>query len=218
MKAISLKANKQINDTAKDNCLADDFLILNKKCSDKGDGRCEVLLCQEDNNTLECCDSFMAESKAEALLAIKSGGEGEEENSDYSSEQTFNLIRQAKMGDSAATTTLLIQNSPLIKSVIRYYKNKGVEYDDLYQLGCVGFLKAIKNFCFDFGVRFSTYAVPMIAGEVKRFLRDDGLIKVSRATKSLGQKINAFVEKAKTDSGESPSISEIAKHFNATAY
>ena len=84
------------------------------------------------------------------------------------------LIAKAKEGDEQAKTRLVEENSPLIKSVIRRYKNKGVEYDDLYQLGCIGFLKAIRNFSADFGVKFSTYAVPMIAGEVKRFLRDDG--------------------------------------------
>ena len=89
-------------------------------------------------------------------------------------DDTFDLIKKAQKGDIDAKELLLQKNSPLIKSVIRHYKNKGVEYDDLYQLGCVGFLKAINKFSQEFGVKFSTYAVPMIAGEVKRFLRDDG--------------------------------------------
>lgn len=97
-------------------------------------------------------------------------------------EEILNLIAKAQSGDKSASEQLIMQNSPLIKSVIRRYKNKGVDYDDLYQLGCVGFIKAIKNFSAAYDVRFSTYAVPMIAGEVKRFLRDDGLIKVSRAS------------------------------------
>ena len=99
------------------------------------------------------------------------------------------------------------------KSVIRRYKNKGVEYDDLYQLGCVGFIKAVRNFSTQYEVRFSTYAVPMIAGEVKRFLRDDGPIKVSRGTKTTAIKIARFVEEYKRDRGESPTIETIAAQF-----
>lgn len=91
----------------------------------------------------------------------------------------------------------MIHNSPLIKSIIRRYINKGVDYDDLYQLGSMGFLKAIKNFDTSYNVKFSTYAVPMIAGEVKRFLRDDGYIKVSRTLKILSNKINQFIENYK---------------------
>nr|MDE7395238.1 sigma-70 family RNA polymerase sigma factor [Clostridiales bacterium] len=108
-------------------------------------------------------------------------------------EVTIELIRQAQDGCEPAKTKLIEANSPLIKSVIRRYRNKGVDYDDLYQLGCMGFLKAIRNFSVSFGVKFSTYAVPMIAGEVKRFLRDDGYIKVSRSVKSLAAKISYFI-------------------------
>lgn len=99
-------------------------------------------------------------------------------------EEVAKLIKRAQLGDEEAKTTLLTENSPLIKSIIRRFKGRGIEYDDLYQLGCIGFLKAIKNFSFDFEVKFSTYAVPMIMGEVKRYLRDDGYIKVSRSVKS----------------------------------
>ncbi|MBR2988829.1 MAG: sigma-70 family RNA polymerase sigma factor, partial [Clostridia bacterium] len=88
-----------------------------------------------------------------------------------------------------------------------------VEYDDLYQLGSIGLLKAIKNFSSDFGVKFSTYAVPMIAGEIKRHLRDDGYIKVSRSTKSLAVKIAYYIDKVKNDENRSPSVDEIAKEF-----
>lgn len=91
--------------------------------------------------------------------------------------EVLNLIAKAQKGDNDAKACLLENNSPLIKSILRRYRNKGVEYDDLYQLGCIGLLKAIKNFSSDFGVKFSTYAVPMIMGEIKRYLRDDGYIK-----------------------------------------
>jgi len=127
---------------------------------------------------------------------------------------TITLVTKAQSGCNEAATQLIQQNSPLIKSVIKRFKNRGQEYDDLYQLGCVGFLKAIKNFNADFGVKFSTYAVPMIAGEVKRFLRDDGYIKVSRSVKSLAGKINYFIEDYQNIHSVSPNIDTIAKEFN----
>lgn len=128
-------------------------------------------------------------------------------------EETVKLILLSQKGDNDAKTVLLENNSPLIKSIVRRYKNKGVEYDDLYQLGSIGLLKAIKNFSSDFGVKFSTYAVPMITGEIKRYLRDDGYIKVSRSTKSLAIKISYFVDNIKNTQGRSASIEEIAKEF-----
>ena len=132
-------------------------------------------------------------------------------------EETLRLIECAQHGDNVASEALLEKNSPLIKSVIRRYKNKGVDYDDLYQLGCVGFIKAIKNFSVQYEVRFSTYAVPMIAGEVKRFLRDDGPVKVSRGTKSTAIKITRYIEEYKTEHGESPTVETIAKAFGMDA-
>ncbi len=130
---------------------------------------------------------------------------------------TQELISKAQDGNNEAKTELIEQNSPLIKSVIRRYRNKGVDYEDLYQLGCIGFLKAIRNFSDSFGVKFSTYAVPMIAGEVKRFLRDDGYIKVSRSVKSLASKINYYIEDYKNKNGDSPSIETIAQEFGIDA-
>ena len=124
------------------------------------------------------------------------------------------LIKLAKSGDADATEKLVQGNFPLIKSIVKGFLNKGVEYDDLYQLGCVGFLKAIKNFDNSVGVKFSTYAVPMIAGEIKRFLRDDGMIKVSRSIKTLAIKIKALNEQIKSEGREPLHVDEIAKHFN----
>lgn len=97
--------------------------------------------------------------------------------------ETLDLIRRAKQGDGAAKEELLTHNTSLLKSILKRYLGKGVEYDDLFQLASMGLLKAIAGFDESFGVRFSTYAVPMIAGEIKRFLRDDGSVKVSRALK-----------------------------------
>lgn len=130
-------------------------------------------------------------------------------------EVLIELVKKARDGDEEAKTLLIEHNSPLIKSVVRRYVNKGVEIEDLYQLGCIGFLKAINNFSTEFNVKFSTYAVPMISGEIKRFLRDDGYIKISRTTKTLAVKINYFINRYKNEhGGESPTIETVAKEFN----
>ena len=129
-------------------------------------------------------------------------------------EKTNELILRAKQGDSSAKETLILENNNLIKSIVRRYLNKGVEYDDLYQLASMGLLKAVTGFDISFGVRFSTYAVPMIAGEIKRFMRDDGSIKVSRAIKSLAKRINVFIEEYSAAHGNQPTVKEIAEEFN----
>lgn len=128
--------------------------------------------------------------------------------------QTNELIEKSKAGDKEATEQLVAGNFPLIKAIVKGYLNKGVDYDDLYQIGCVGFLKAIKNFDSKFDVKFSTYAVPMISGEIKRFLRDDGSIKVSRSIKTLAIKLKAYIEKQKKTTGEVPTLEELSKEFN----
>lgn len=127
---------------------------------------------------------------------------------------TMEYIEKAKLGDESAKAILIENNTPLVKSIVKRYLNKGVEYDDLYQLGCMGFLKAINNFDEEYGVRFSTYAVPMIAGEIKRFLRDDGSIKVSRAIKSLYFQMQKVFDERKTQNLEPPTIAELAQIFN----
>jgi RNA polymerase sporulation-specific sigma factor len=131
-----------------------------------------------------------------------------------SSEVTKALIKKAQQGDEKAKETLIEENSPLVKSVIKRFRSSKIDYEDLYQLGCLGFLKAIKNFDENFEVKFSTYAVPMIAGEVKRFLRDDGSIKVSRSTKTLAIKIHRFVEEYTKEHFKKPSLEEIGKQFD----
>ena len=129
-------------------------------------------------------------------------------------EETNDLIRKAKQGDGSAKEKLILENNNLIKSIVRRYLNKGVEYDDLYQLASMGLLKAINGFDESFNVRFSTYAVPRIAGEIKRFMRDDGSIKVSRALKSAAKQINAFIEKYSFEHGFQPSVKMISDEFN----
>lgn len=129
-------------------------------------------------------------------------------------QDTLYYLRLAKQGDNGAKETLLEHNTSLLKSILKRYLNKGVEYDDLYQLSCIGFLKAIAGFDESFGVRFSTYAVPMIAGEIKRFLRDDGSVKVSRALKQSAREMNRFIEQYSSEHGEQPSVKEIATAFS----
>lgn len=129
-------------------------------------------------------------------------------------ETTKELILQAQSGDAEAKETLLKENVPLIKSIVKRYKGKNIEYDDLMQLGALGLVKAINNFNPDFGVRLSTYAVPMITGEIKRFIRDDGAIKVSRALKTMSYKIGQFVEEYQQNYAKEPEISVIAKQFD----
>lgn len=129
-------------------------------------------------------------------------------------QSTNRLIASAKLGDNAAKEKLLSENANLIKSIVRRYLGKGVEYDDLYQLAGMGLLKAINGFDESYGVRFSTYAVPMIAGEIKRFMRDDGSIKVSRAIKAEAKAINKFIEEYAATNGHQPTVKCIAEHFS----
>ena len=129
-------------------------------------------------------------------------------------EKTKELILLSQSGDIDAKEILLKENIPLIKSIVKRYKGKNIEYDDLMQLGSLGLIKAINNFNPDFGVRLSTYAVPMITGEIKRFIRDDGAIKVSRALKTMSYKIGQFVEEYQQVNAKEPEISVIAKKFD----
>lgn len=131
-----------------------------------------------------------------------------------SKEETTLLIRRAKDGDNNAKEELVKANSPLIKSLIKRYINKGIEYDDLYQLGSLGFIKAIYNYDERFDTKFSTYVVPMVIGEIKRFMRDDGAIKVSRAIKTQNMKINKFIEDYIKQNYRRPTYEEIGKQFN----
>ena len=130
-----------------------------------------------------------------------------------SNEKTVELIRMAKNGDNYAKEQLLLNNTSLLKSIIKRFGGRGVEYDDLYQLASIGFLKAIANFDESFDVRFSTYAVPMIVGEIKRYLRDDGSVKVSRIIKGLSIKINRYLEEVRKSDLPQPTIEEISKKF-----
>lgn len=121
------------------------------------------------------------------------------------------LIRRAQAGDREASETLVTENAGLIWSVARRFIGRGTESDDLYQLGCLGFLKAVEGFDLDYGTQFSTYAVPKIAGEIRRFLRDDGAIKVSRGLKEQAMAIKMARNHLAGALGREPTIQEISR-------
>lgn len=121
------------------------------------------------------------------------------------------LIVRAQAGDRAASEQLVVENTGLIWSIARRYFGRGVEPDDLYQLGCVGFLKAIMGFDTAYGTQFSTYAVPKIAGEIRRFLRDDGSVKVSRSMKERAASIKQARQRLTGELGREPELSELAR-------
>lgn len=126
------------------------------------------------------------------------------------------LIARAQGGDREAGERLVVENTGLIWSVARRYFGRGVDPEDLYQLGCVGFLKAISGFDLSFGTQFSTYAVPKIAGEIRRFLRDDGSVKVSRSLKERAAAIKFARERLTGTLGREPLLSELADELELT--
>ncbi len=130
-----------------------------------------------------------------------------------SHEETMCLIEQAQNANEKAFSTLITENTPLLKSIIRRYLGKHIEYDDLFQIAAIGLIKAVKNFSKDYSVRFSTYAVPMILGEIKRYMRDEGYLKVSRSLKTLSGKITKYIEERIKQDGTNPTVDEIAQHF-----
>lgn len=121
------------------------------------------------------------------------------------------LIARSQAGDNQATEILVEENSGLIWSVARRFMGRGTEPDDLYQLGCLGFLKAVEGFDLEYGTQFSTYAVPKIAGEIRRFLRDDGAVKVSRSLKEQAATIKATRNRLTTALGREPTVQEISR-------
>jgi RNA polymerase sporulation-specific sigma factor len=129
---------------------------------------------------------------------------------------TEDYIRLAQQGDKAAKEQLVQDNAGLIWSVSRRFIGRGTEVDDLYQLGCLGFLKAVDGFDLEYGTQFSTYAVPKIAGEIRRFLRDDGAVKVSRTIKEQATTIRTAKSVLTASLGREPTITEIAEKTGFT--
>ena len=121
------------------------------------------------------------------------------------------LLEEARRGDNEACTRLIEENGGLIWSIVRRYYGRGAEPEDLYQLGCLGFLKAVRGFDPAFGCQFSTYAVPKIAGEIRRFLRDDGAVKVSRGLKERAGTIRSARDRLPADLGREPTLSRAGR-------
>ena len=137
----------------------------------------------------------------------------EEKRHLLSHEETLELLEKAQNGDEEAKEVLISNNLGLVRSVVSKFSNIGYERDDLYQLGSIGLIKAIYKFDPTFNVKFSTYAVPMILGEIKRYLRDDGMVKVSRSLKQLAIKAKAQGEVLTKKFGREPTVEEIAKEL-----
>lgn len=121
------------------------------------------------------------------------------------------LIEKSHAGDKQAREVLIEKNLGLVHHIVKRFLNRGVDAEDLFQIGCIGLMKAIDKFDLGFDVKFSTYAVPMISGEIKRFLRDDGMVKVSRSLKENGWKITRAREQFQHEHGREPTLEEIAK-------
>lgn len=132
-------------------------------------------------------------------------------------DETITLLRAAQSGDREAAGRMVEENAGLIWSIARRYFGRGVEPDDLYQLGCLGFLKAIDGFDEAYGTRFSTYAVPKISGEIRRFLRDDGTVKVSRGLKERAALIRSVRKEMEQTLGRDPTVSELAERTGFSA-
>ncbi len=128
----------------------------------------------------------------------------------YNYDDNTELIKLAKDGDRAAMEYLTQMNLPLVSSISKKFLNRGYEYDDIFQIGCIGLVKAINNFDAKFNVKFSTYAVPMIIGEIKRFLRDDGMIKISRSVKNTARKLHYDRDTLTKQLGREPTIEELS--------
>ena len=129
---------------------------------------------------------------------------------------TLTLINRAHQGDKLARDKILIENTGLIWSIVRRFLNRGHEGEDLFQIGCIGMLKAIDRFDTEFDVAFSTYAVPMIAGEIRRFIRDDGIVKISRKIKENQMKIMHQREIFINEKKQEPTIEELEKVCDLT--
>lgn len=129
-------------------------------------------------------------------------------------EYTLALLKKAHEGDKEARDTLIEENMGLVRSVAARYRNRGVDLEDLFQIGSIGLIKAVDKFDLTYQVQFSTYAVPMIAGEIKRFLRDDGMLKVSRTLKEIAIKAYGIREKMEKSRGREPTAAEIAEELN----
>lgn len=129
-------------------------------------------------------------------------------------DKTLELLKLAKEGDQDAKEQIVTDNLGLVWAVARRFIGRGYELEDLYQIGCIGLMKCVDKFDLSFDVKFSTYAVPMISGEIKRFLRDDGMIKISRSLKETAYKVNRVRNEIINKTGEEPGLTEISEILN----
>lgn len=132
-------------------------------------------------------------------------------------ENTIALLKQAHAGDKSARDQLISENLGLVWSIVRRFTGRGYDLEDLFQIGCIGLMKAIDKFDLTMEVKLSTYAVPLITGEIKRFLRDDGIIKVSRSVKENGWKIKQAAERLSASLGREATVDELAKEVGLAA-
>lgn len=128
-----------------------------------------------------------------------------------SDQEVKSLIVKAQSGDDVAKEYILQENLNLVRSVAHRFTNRGYEWDDLFQIGCIGLIKAVQRFDLNFSVRFSTYAVPMIIGEIRRFIRDDNPVKVSRPVKDVAYKVHRMQEALQGELGREPTVQEVAE-------
>ncbi|MDF2523320.1 MAG: polymerase sigma-F factor [Clostridiales bacterium] len=136
---------------------------------------------------------------------------------EYTEDYMLELIEKAKAGDKYAQSVLVEKNIGLVWSMVKRFQNRGYETEDIFQIGCIGLIKAINKFDANFQVKFSTYAVPMIIGEIKRFIRDDGIIKVSRSLKEIANKARVIKEVMSKEFGREPSINEMALRLEVSS-
>ena len=134
----------------------------------------------------------------------------------FENEHTYSLILSAQNGDEKAKSQITEENLKLVYSVAKRFYNRGYDDEDINQIGCIGLLKAIQKFDLSLGVRFSTYAVPLIMGEIRRFLRDDGPIKVSRSLKNTATSVASLTEKIQKEDGRTPGILELSKSLGVS--
>lgn len=124
--------------------------------------------------------------------------------------ETIELIKRSRAGDKLAREQVIKENMPLVYSIVKRFKGRGYEVEDLSQIGAIGLIKAVDNFNMNFEVKFSTYAVPMISGEIKRFLRDDGMVKISRTLKENGIRVRRAAESLAAELGRDATLEELS--------
>lgn len=126
-------------------------------------------------------------------------------------QKNLDLVQRAQRGDETAKNEVVAQNMPLVRSIAKHFNDRGVDFEDLVQIGVIGMYRAVQSFDFTFKTAFSTYAVPLIVGEIRRYLRDDGMLKVSRETKKQGSTVLRIAQQLRTEKGREPTVTELCE-------